>query len=113
MEEHTVEELINDFDSPLPVHRINAQDELVNRDGDVIEEVMQRISEGSLTQNQETWSLWTLGRMGKATLLADYLYHTLHSKTQDGLNQEIQAVRIFAFRSKQFQQTKWLSLIHI
>lgn len=108
LKEHTVEELINDFDSPLPVHRINAQDELVNRDGEVIQEVMQRISEGSLTQNQETWSLWTLGRMGKATLLADYLYHTLHSKTQDGLNQKIQAVRIFAFRSKQFQQTKWL-----
>lgn len=109
LKEFSIEELIRDFDSPLPVRRINAQDELVSRGGDAIRQVFEQLSEAKLTENQETWTLWALGRMREATSLAAYLHTTLRSDDAGWLNRQVQAVRILSHRAIQFQQTNRLA----
>ena len=47
----TLDELIRDFDSPLPVRRIDAQDELVRRGAGVTQPILDRLSDRSLTEN--------------------------------------------------------------
>ena len=60
----SVGELIRAFGSPLPVHRANAQDELVRRGAAVKGDIIAALESGRLTQSQETWSVWALGRIG-------------------------------------------------
>ena len=109
LEKFSIEELIHDFDSPLPVRRIDAQDELVKRGGSVIPQLMKQLSNAKLTENQETWTIWTLGRIRDATTLAEYLHMTLQSKDTAWLNRQVQAVRILSHRANQFQQTDRLA----
>ena len=109
LEQFSVDELIEDFDSPLPVRRINAQDELVRRGESEASAILERLSEGELTENQETWAVWAMGRMPSNSSLADFLQSTLQSEDDALLNRQIQAVRILAFRAKQFQQTERLA----
>ena len=101
----TLDELIRDFDSPLPVRRIDAQDELVRRGAGVTQPILDRLSDRSLTENQETWSIWTLGRMPEATALAGYLHEILLSNDTEWVNRQVQAVRILSYRANQLQQT--------
>lgn len=109
LKECSIEELIRDFDSPLPVRRINAQDELVRRGGDVLPQILKLLSKAKLTENQETWTLWAAGRMREATSLAEYLHKTLHSDDIAQLNRQIQSVRILSHRANRFQQTDRLA----
>jgi putative membrane-bound dehydrogenase-like protein len=107
----SINELIDEFDSPLPVRRINAQDTLVQRgavDRGVPSQLLQRLSEGKLNENQETWTVWTLGRIPTAESLAEFLVSTLHADSKVSLNLQIQSVRILAYRAKRFAQTKGL-----
>ncbi len=109
IEKFSIEELIGEFDSPLPVRRINAQDELVSRGGDVIPQILKQLSNAKLTENQETWTIWSLGRMREAKSLAEYLHKTLRSDESAWLNRQVQAVRILSYRANQFQQTDRLT----
>jgi putative membrane-bound dehydrogenase-like protein len=109
LKEFSIEELIRDFDSPLPVRRINAQDELVSRGGNAIPQILAQLSKAKLTENQETWMLWALGRMREATSLAEYLHTTLRSDDTARLNRQVQAVRILSHRANRFQQTNRLA----
>ncbi len=105
----TIDELIHEFDSLLPVRRINAQDELVRRGKPVVPRILQRLSAGRLTENQETWSVWALGRIPGVGSFSDYLLDTLSVNSKASLNLQVQAVRILAYRAKQLGQTAGLA----
>jgi putative membrane-bound dehydrogenase-like protein len=109
LEPFSIVDLINEFDSPLPVRRINAQDELVRRGDAVQQQLVERLNDGKLTENQETWTVWALGRMPNAASLAGFLHDALQAESKASLNLQIQAVRIFAYRAKQFGQTERLT----
>jgi putative membrane-bound dehydrogenase-like protein len=89
----TVEELIAEFSSVLPVRRINAQDELVRRGVAVVGEIVAALQKSALTKAGETWSVWTLARIGGND---DFLKHHA-SDAAAPLNRRIQAVRALGF----------------
>jgi putative membrane-bound dehydrogenase-like protein len=102
-EQRSIDELIDDFDSPLPVRRINAQQELVRRAGlgndeqkSLVPTLLQQLTSGKLTENQETWTVWTLGRMPMAEAFADFLHGNLRTASTASLNLQIQSIRILA-----------------
>lgn len=108
----SIDELIGEFDSTLPIRRINAQDAFVQRgtdDKDLPPQLLQRLTQGKLTENQETWTAWAVGRMPAAESLAEFLVSTLRTDSQASLNLQVQAVRILAYRSKQLAQTERLT----
>ncbi len=109
IETFSIDELITEFDSPLSVRRINAQDELVRRGNLVVMQLSDKLAAGTLSENQETWTMWALGRMPDAKSLAQFLHSTLASDTKASLNQQVQAVRILAYRAKEFRQTERLA----
>ena len=106
----SINELIDEFESLLPVRRINAQDEMVRR-GDVVRpKLLMRLSHGTLTENQETWTAWALGRMPDNSLqFSELLEHTLQPESKATLNLKIQAVRILAYRKQHFAQRDHLA----
>ncbi|MCA9173795.1 MAG: PmoA family protein [Planctomycetales bacterium] len=64
--EQSVAQLVAALGSPLPVWRIDAQDELARRGDEVRDLLWERlVSQGESTRSQlnETWLAWTLGRM--------------------------------------------------
>lgn len=98
LSELSVQELILDFASPIPVRRIDAQDELVRRGPIVKAELIARLNGSQLTEQQETWTVWALGRMvNYEPILEDFLDETLASP-KTSLNLKIQAIRILAHR---------------
>jgi putative membrane-bound dehydrogenase-like protein len=108
----SIDDLIGEFDSSLPVRRINAQDELVRRgmeSSDVHSAILERLSDGKLTENQETWTVWGLGRMPTITALAEFLESRLRSDSKASLNLQIQSIRILAYRAKRFSESERLS----
>ncbi|MGB4707604.1 MAG: PVC-type heme-binding CxxCH protein [Fuerstiella sp.] len=109
LDEFSIDDLVDEFDSPLPVRRINAQDELVRRGHAVQQRLVERLGDGKLTENQETWTVWALGRMPVATKLASFLHDALQAESKASLNLQIQAIRILAYRAKQFGQTERLT----
>jgi hypothetical protein len=64
--------------------------------------------DGKLTENQETWTVWALGRMPSTRSLAGFLASTLRADSNASLNMQIQVVRVFAHRAKQLGQTERL-----
>ena len=99
----TVMELIDDFAGPLPVWRIDAQDELVRRGGAVKKDLFAALRSGKLTQAQETWTAWTLGRIASEdTEIADFFTRALGGDSSTSLNLRLQAVRILAHRVREF-----------
>lgn len=63
----SVKELIGEFGSLLPLRRINAQDELVQRGTRVIAELKRELIDKQTDTAKTTWILWTLGRIGVET----------------------------------------------
>ncbi len=113
LKDFAVEELMAEFDSLLPVRRINPQDELVQRGIGVQRQLVARLTDdqqrdGKLTENQETWTVWALGRMPSTRSLAGFLASTLRADSNASLNMQIQVVRVFAHRAKQLGQTERL-----
>jgi len=88
----SVAELQSEFESILPVRRIDAQNELVRRGPAVRNELMKGLSR---SQAIETWSLWTLQRLD---LDAD-VFTRLATKADAGLNTRLQALRILGSMS--------------
>ncbi len=99
----SVEELIGDFSSPLSVRRIDAQDELVRRGVSVRQTLIETLQSGRLTKMQETWTVWTLGRIAIDDKTIDQFFAQLPaggSKARASLNLRIQAVRILGERAR-------------
>ena len=113
LKDFSVDELMAEFDSLLPVRRINAQDELVRRGIGVQRQLVAWLTDdqqrdGKLTENRETWTVWALGRMPSTRSLAGFLASTLRADSKASLNMQIQVVRVFAHRAKQLGQTERL-----
>ena len=104
----TVSDLIDDFTGPLPIWRINAADELVRRGASVQADLMSALQSKQLTTMQETWTVWTLGRIDPKTdpahtdaTVTKYLTNLLAEQSTASLNLRIQAIRILAFRVRE------------
>lgn len=104
--EWTFEELVEDLGSLLPVWSIDAQDELVRRGAAVKDDLMARLGRGGLPQAQETWALWTLGRMAPADRTIDAWF--AETGRTLSLNASIQAIRIAAHRIREHSPTDQL-----
>ncbi len=92
--EMSVTELQAEFDSILPVRRIDAQDELVRRGPGVGGELAASLERPNLTTAQETWTLWALHRMG---LREDFFAGKAAGKGASR-NARLQALRILGER---------------
>ena len=111
-DDFSIDELIDQLDSTLPVRRINAQDALVQRgtdDKNVHSQLLKHLAQGKLTENQETWTVWAVGRMPVAESLAEFLSSTLQADSKASLNLQVQSVRILAHRAKQLAQSERLA----
>lgn len=97
----TTGELLADFSSPVAVHHIDAQDELVRRGPAVRDELIRHLQGGTLSTQQETWAVWTLGRMPPRDAAIDqFLKGLLAGTPTTSLNLQIQAVRIMSEQSR-------------
>ncbi len=85
-----VPELIADFNGPLPVWRIDAQEELVRRGAKT--ELVAALETGRLTELQETWAVWTLGRIAPQN---EFLTRKAMEE-KSSLNLRLQCVRMLA-----------------
>lgn len=95
MRERTVMELVEAFTSPLPVHRIDAQDELVRRGNENKQALITLLlGDGLINEAQQTWIAWTLGRMGETAALEKAL------TSDNGSNLQLQVLRILGRSGK-------------
>ncbi len=83
-------ELAEDLGSHLPIWRLDAQEELLRRGATVQADLLRLIDAPGLSMAQETWALWTLGRMD-APLPYD---------RSTSLNRRIQTLRIHGERTR-------------
>ena len=88
--------------SLLPVWSVDAQDELVRRGTAVKDGLTARLRGKGLTQAQETWALWTLGRMALTDRNIDAWF--AETGRHLSLNASIQAIRIAAHRIREAAQ---------
>ncbi len=97
----TVAELIADLAGPLPVWRVNAQDELVRRGAAVKLELREALLSGKLSEAQETWAAWALGRIAPGDPGVDqYFLTNLYDRHPASLNLRVQSARILGQRAK-------------
>ncbi|MFM7149764.1 MAG: DUF6807 family protein [Gemmataceae bacterium] len=109
LEKWSVQELIEDFDGPLPVWRIDAADELVRRGEKVKSELFTLLKPSKLSVFQETWTSWTLGRMlANDSSIEDFFAAQLEPDSTASFNLRLQAIRILAHRIRQFGVAKSL-----
>jgi putative membrane-bound dehydrogenase-like protein len=104
IEKWSVPELIEDFEGPLPVWRINAADELVRRGRTVKADLIASLQSGKLSTLQETWTAWTLGRiLPEDAGIEEFFTARLKPDSPTSINLRIQAIRILAYRIRQYQ----------
>lgn len=82
MRNRSVLELIDAFNSPLPVHHIDAQDELVRRGPAVAQKLVDSLQAKTLSEAQKTWMAWALGRIGPNALFEQALDRPGNLRTQ-------------------------------
>ncbi len=90
----SVPQLLAEFDSLLPVRRIDAQDEIARRGKAAHGELIAAWKNGTLSQAQETWTLWALMRAGAE----DEFFAGIAADAASPLNPRLQALRIFGHR---------------
>jgi putative membrane-bound dehydrogenase-like protein len=102
LNQFAVAELVDRFKGPLPVWRIDAQDELVRRGVSILPELLAEVRGGQLTEMQETWALWTIGRLPiSESGIEQYFADLLGADSAANLNQRLQAIRILAMRTRE------------
>lgn len=97
----TVAELVEDFDGPLPVWRINAQDELVRRGAGMKPELLATLEARGTNESRETWAAWTLGRLATQDRTIDEWFSARAVDATATLNLRVQSLRILAHRVRQ------------
>ncbi len=95
LDQWPIPELIREFQSPLPVRRINAQDELVRR-GPVVRNALIAAFTQPADTASETAAAWTLARLDPADRSLRILMTDTAAAPTRSLNARIQAVRILA-----------------
>ncbi len=96
----TVAELVQDLDGPLPVWRIDAQDELVRRGDRVRGDLVAMLEGGGLGEGRETWVAWALGRMAPRDRTLDAWFASRVEDPGATLNLRVQALRILGHRAR-------------
>ena len=104
--EWTFRELIDDLGSLLPVWSVDAQDEIVRRGPAIREELTALLRQGGLSQSQETWALWALGRIAPADRTIDAWFAGTGAALSP--NARIQAIRIAAHRIREHHRAERL-----
>ena len=84
----TVEGLIVDLGSHLPVWRTNAQEELIRRGKSVEPLLRAALRRPDLSDALETWLVWTIGRINPEAWF------------EENTNQKIQSIRVAAFNGR-------------
>jgi len=97
----TVSELVEDFYGPLPVWRIDAQDELVRRGASVKAELLSTLGTRGINEARETWTAWTLGRLTPQDRTIDEWFSARAGDSAASLNLRVQSLRILAHRIRQ------------
>ncbi len=92
-------ELAEDLGSHVPTWRVDAQEELLRRGPAVKEDLLRLLATPGLPLAQETWALWTLGRIDDAAL--DEWFAASRAAS---LNRRIQSLRILAHRARTFSR---------
>ncbi len=103
----TVPQLLAEFDSLLPVRRIDAEDELARRGKEVEAELITAWKSGTLSRAQETWALWALNRVGAE----DELFARIAGDASAPLNPRLQAFRILGRRKSAMLETGFASAL--
>ncbi len=98
--QRTVEDLVAAFDGPLPIWRVDAQEELVRRGAAVKDALQSRLTGPGLSTARETWAVWALGRMPSSGLADDAWFVERLMAPEGSLNLRIQCVRILARRAR-------------
>ena len=87
--ERNLQELFSDLGSSVPAWRVDAQNELLRR-GDESVVFLQDALRGNPLKAQQTWGLWTLGRLSIDALME------VHTKQKNDINVHLQTLRILA-----------------
>ena len=101
--EWSVAELVEDLGSILPVWSTNAQEELVRRGAAVVADLTAALESKSLGTAQETWVLWTVGRIDLSDAAIDSWFS--RSGHQLSTNARIQSIRIAGHRRRAHPST--------
>ena len=92
----TFGELLEDLGAQIPAWRVNAQDELIGRGAKHRLDLIKAIESGMLSEGQETWAAWALGRMPGWPSDAEYSFGKWSKPdAKVSLNLRVQSVRIF------------------
>jgi putative membrane-bound dehydrogenase-like protein len=97
----TVAELVEDFDGPLPVWRMNAQDELLRRGAGIKPELLATLEARGTNESRETWAAWTLGRLMPQDRTMDEWFAERAVDSKATLNLRVQSLRILAHRFRE------------
>lgn len=98
----TFDDLAADLGNQIPVWRVDAADELVRRGPAAKDDLLRLIARPELREAQQTWALWTLGRITLADGSIDAFFTgAVPASAGRGLNVRIQAIRILAYRIRQ------------
>ncbi|MFT5523982.1 MAG: putative membrane-bound dehydrogenase-like protein [Pirellulaceae bacterium] len=95
----SINELVEDFGSPLPIWRSNAQEELIGRGDRIVRPLLDLLATGNIPIAQETWIIWTIGRIDlESAICATELERMAKNKTGSP-NSRVQALRVMAYRA--------------
>ena len=98
--DRSIDSLVDDLDHALKARRTNVSEELVRRGAS--QELKAWLTNDSLTTLQETWGLWTLGRINIGDeSLDDWFADHLRNSYSDNFNTRLQGIRILGFRADQ------------
>lgn len=96
LDQWSLNQLHADLVGSIPAWRTDAQDEFVRRGESVQPFLMRELADPERTKASETWTLWTLGRLGSSDI--DDLLTGIVRDAKAPRNQRIQVMRILAFR---------------
>lgn len=107
--EWTSGQLFADLGSSVGSWRTDAQQEFLRRGPSSREFLMERLASADLTTAEETWALWTIGRMSPEDRAVDEWFVEQLSDTDSSHNQRLQALRILADRCRRSHSDDGLS----
>ncbi len=95
------DQLFHDLASPIPAWRTDAQDELMRRGNGAAAYLTAKLDDGKLNKAQETWTLWTLGRMTARDSSYMKRLSALPTQSVASHNARVQAMRVLAHRARE------------
>lgn len=94
----SVPQLLQAFESPLPVRRVEAQEELIRRGSSVTSALRMALAKPRMPEGRQTWTAWTLGRINEREASSDAWFERQATGPNGPLNLRLQSIRIVAHR---------------